>query len=252
MTDFSKIVNHPEKQLIISKLCSGDTPKVVSAHLKTKYSKPDEGHLRIPAAKLQEFYDVYGPKYGFIKKIVKQDSSKLDKEIAQSLLENSEWRARAADVTDDEINLQKKLNTMLTILEARAEQIFDKIQENPGGTKVDYVFDKIMNTLLLVIDRIDRLQNDRPDIKIEHSYTIQMMEQHTVVMQEVIKKILQQMSPEYTMLFMDLMNEGMKNAQPDDLIAKVPKMNIANEHKKVDLLMDKTIDIDIDEGDDDV
>jgi hypothetical protein len=67
-SDFSKINNHPEKQSIITKLLSGDNPKTVSAYLKDKYPKPDEGHLRIPATLLQTFLDEYADHHGFIKR----------------------------------------------------------------------------------------------------------------------------------------------------------------------------------------
>lgn len=251
MTDFKKILDHPEKQLIISKLCSGDSPKSIAIYLKNKYSKPDENHLRIGISLLEEFVNKYGAKYGFIKTIAKEDiSSKLDKEIAQSLLNNQEWRDRVASVTDEEINLRQKLGKILTILEVRAEQLFDKIQENPGDVKKDYVFDKIMNTLLLAIDRIDKIQNNRPDIKIEHTYTVQMVEQHTAAFQDAIRKVLQRMSPEFAIMFMEYLNEEMTSMRPtlSDNSAAANKKAMVIESSITDKLLSDAIEIEAEDN----
>lgn len=209
-TDFNKIATHPEIKTIISKLVSGESSKLVSKYLKDKYPKPDEGHLRIPATQLQDFLDSYADHNGYVKKIVQRGTdSKLDKKIAESLLDTAPWKERVLEGVEKEINYIDKLNSVVTILETRAEQLFDLIQSDPENIKTDYVFTKYMEQLMIAIEKADKIRNDKPDVRVEHTYTVQMVEQQTVAFQETIRRVLERMGPEYTSIFMDMLAEEM-------------------------------------------
>lgn len=43
--DYSKIINHPDKQWIITKFSSGESAKSIASYLKAKYELPEEKHL---------------------------------------------------------------------------------------------------------------------------------------------------------------------------------------------------------------
>lgn len=238
MVDFEKIVNHPEKKEIISKLVSGETPKVVSKYLKDKYSKSDETHLRIPATVLKEFLDTYANHHGYIKNIIKKTSdSKLEKKIADSLLDNRTWRIRLEETAEKEINYIDKLDSILTILETRAEQIFDLIQEDPENTRgCDYIFTKYMELLMLALEKADKIRNDKPDVKIEHNYTIQMVEQQAVVFQQAIRRVLERMNPEFSSYFLDVLNEELKNVDTQELVPQLTPKQIEKEKESLDKL----------------
>jgi hypothetical protein len=216
--DFTKILDHPEKTQIISKLVSGENPKTVSAYLKDKYPKPDEAHLRIPATTLQEFLDTYADHHGYVKKIIQRDAdSKIDKKIADSLMDTRAWRDRIVEGVKKEINYIDKLDNVLTILETRSEQIFDMIQNDPENTRTDYVFTKYMELLMLAIEKGDKIRNDRPDVRIEHTYTIQMVEQQSLAFQNAIRRMLERLGPEYGSLFMDLLKDELSKMTTKDL-----------------------------------
>jgi hypothetical protein len=223
MADFKKLLDHPEKQTIITKLTSGESPKVVSAYLKDKYQKPDESHLRLSVNLLQEFLDTYADHHGYVQKVIKNEyDSKLDKKIAESLLNNKEWKQRLEESAGKHIDFKERLANLLTIIEARTEQIFDLIQSNPESTKTDYVFTKYLEILMMVIEKGDKLFNDKPDIRIEHSYTVQMVEQQSIAFQEAIRRVLERLGPELTYTFMDLLREEMSKINPGNMIEAVP------------------------------
>lgn len=231
-TDFTKIATHPEIKTIISKLVSGESPKLVSNYLKDKYPKPDEGHLRIPATQLQEFLDSYADHNGYVKKIVQRDTdSKLDKKIAESLLDTAPWKERVLEGVEKEINYIDKLNAVVTILEKRAEQLFDLIQSDPENTRTDYVFTKYMEQLMIAIEKADKIKNDKPDVRVEHTYTVQMVEQQTVAFQEAIRRVLERMGPEYTSIFMDMLAEEMNKLRAKDVYHIPEARNIDKETK---------------------
>jgi hypothetical protein len=215
MSDFKKILDHPEKQKIIDKLVGGDSPKDVAQYLKIKYSDDDQKHLRVPASLLKEFADKHLDQCGFLNKVIKADrNGKLDSKIAESLVNNETWKDRLARYADREIDLKDKILQMLHMLEIRSEQLFDKIQENPGGIKIDYVMAKYFDLLFIAIEKADKIVNERPDQLIEHTYTVQMVEEYSVAIQEAIREVLLEMGPEHSARFMELLNaklSGIKN-----------------------------------------
>jgi hypothetical protein len=245
MADFTKIIDHPEKTTIISKLVSGESPKVVSKYLKDKYPKPDEGHLRVPATTLQEFLDTYANHHGQVKKIVgRHVNSKMDKKIHESLLDTRAWRERVLEGVDKEINYLERLDNVLTILETRAEQLFDKIQGDPEDTRTDYVFTKYMELLMLAIEKGDKIRNDRPDVRVEHTYTVQMVEQQSVAIQEAIRRVLERLGPEYSSMFMELMSEELSKMSARDIDPRPSAKEIDKEKESLNLLEDKVKDFD--------
>jgi hypothetical protein len=239
--DFSKIIDHPEKTGIISKLVNGDDPKVVARYLKDKYPKPDEVHLRVPATVLQEFVDTYSSHHGYVKQIIQKDAdSKMDKRISESLMDNRAWRERVIDGVKKEIKYIDKLDGLLTILETRAEQIFDLIQSDPENTRTDYIFTKYMELLMLAIEKADKIRNDKPDIRIEHTYTVQMVEQQSMAIQNAIKRMLERLGPENGSIFMDLLADEMSKMKPKDLLPEAPtKKEVEKEYKSIDKLNSK-------------
>jgi hypothetical protein len=236
--DFSKIVDHPEKTNIITKLVHGDSPKLVAQYLKDKYQKPDESHLRISEATLKEFLSSYGDHHGIVKKIIQKDvDSKLDRKIADSLMNTQAWKERLVDKVGEEIDYRQKLDNVLTILETRAEQIFDLIQNDPENTKnADYIFTKYLEMLMFAIEKADKIRNDKPDVRIEHTYTVQMVEQQSLAFQEAIKRVLDRLGPDYSSLFMDLLNEEMNKINPKsfDQPPVTPAKLVAKDHIMID------------------
>lgn len=245
MSDFSKIVDHPEKTIIIQKLVGGESPKVVSQYLKDKYPKPDEGNLRIPATVLQEFLDTYANHHGYVKKVLQRDAdTKIDKKIHESLMDTRAWRDRVIDGVTKEVNYLQKLDNVLSIIETRAEQLFDMIQGDPENTRTDYVFTKYMELLMLAIEKGDKIKNDRPDIRIEHTYTVQMVEQQSVAFQEAIRRVLERLGPEYTSLFLELLNDEMGKINPKTIDPIKTEKMIELERASLDKLETQVKDFD--------
>ncbi len=215
--DFQEIIQHPESQQIVAKLIAGESPKQVSEYLKIKYHEADQKHLKISAAKLQEFVDLYLNHSNFLHKILEDErQGKIDSKVAASLLDNKAWRDRLANLADDEIDLKKKITSVLHLVEARAEQIFDKIQENPRITRDDYVLVKYFENLCMLIEKADKLLNNRPDQVIQHNVTVQMVEQHSVAFQEAIKDFVKELTPEMSNRFMELLSARLNKMHGND------------------------------------
>lgn len=158
-------------------------------------------------------------------------------------MDNKVWKQRIEEAAGQELDIKKKVHNILHILEARAEQIFDLIQSNPESTKADYIFTKYMEILGNNLEKADRIVNGKPDVRIEHTYTVQMVEQQSASIQEAIRRVLERMDPEFSNLFMDLMAEEMAKTK-----GELPKANVVKssfeEMKSLDKSMTKIEKID--------
>lgn len=209
--DFSGILSHPDKDEIISKLLTGSDPKDVSQWLKLKYAEKNQTHLRLSIKILQDFSkSQYMNFYDQFKSDLvaeKSDNSKLDKKMADSLYNNKTYRERINEVADKEINIRERFLSLDLMIRDRIEQVFDKIQEDPGGFKGDYIFIKYVEQYLSLIEKYNRDVNNAPDQIIQHNHTVQYVDQNLAAMQEGIRDALLELDPELTALVMEKITE---------------------------------------------
>ena len=76
-------------------------------------------------------------------------------------------------------------------------------------------FDLMSNAL----EKADKIINERPDKLIQADITINMMEQHSVVFQNAIQKVLQKMSPEFSAFFMEELTRELGALKADEPVS---------------------------------
>jgi len=243
MADFEKILSHKDRDKIIGRLVDGELPKDIAQSLKIQYPDKDQANLRLSASLLQEFIDKYFNQYQFLNKIVLDEKTgKHDKIVYESLLNNKSWKDRVAKLADNEIDLKKQIQNLVTIVQDRMEQVFDKIQENPNGTKVDYVFIKYIDAIDKLYHSVNKIVNERPDQVIQHDISVTMVEQHSVAFQEAIRETLLELSPEVSALFMDKLTNKLNGMQPDTVSLPKPKSVETRRKEIINLLPEAVFD----------
>lgn len=215
MTDLSKILTHPEKDFIISELVSGKTAKNVNQYLALKYTKPEQKHLIISSNILKEFVDKHINLYEQLEKDLQaQHEGKLNTKIPESLLKNKTYQERLVELAGKEIDVVKSLEKIVFMLEQRLEQLFDKTQIDPNDTKDDYTLIKIHDSLMIALEKYDKIKNNKPDHVIQHNVTIQQMESHSMIFQEAIRETLAEFDAETSSRFMDLLGTKLSQLKP--------------------------------------
>lgn len=218
--DFSNLLEHPDKEEIISKLLGGTDPKEVFQWLKVKYPEKKQSHLRLTLKLLQEFtksqyVDAYKQYKDDINNIKSGSSDKINKKISATLLNNKTYHERLNEIADKELNIRKILVGTIMMIQDRAIQIFDKIQENPEAiTKAEYALIKWIEQLLSSVEKYEKLINQAPDQIIQHNFTIQYVDQQAAVFQEVIRELLAEMDPEISMKFMEKLSVKLSRLKP--------------------------------------
>lgn len=211
-TYYKKIITHPDKEEIITHIVEGKKPAEIAAWLKTKYPNDDQIHLRISPQMLKDFIDNNIDLYNDLKNHIEEHKAgTLKKKISESLINNKTYRERLAELGDQEIDLKQSIKNLLHIMVNRLEQIHDVIQQNPDKIgKGDYALDKFANTVLLTIDKCDKIINNKPDQVIQHNFTVQMVEDNVAALQNAVRSVLMKMDPEQSAIFLDLLNEEFK------------------------------------------
>lgn len=244
--DYSKLLAHPNKDEIISKLVNGIKPTDVSDWLKLKYpDAKEQNHLRLPLALLKDFIENNLDLYEAVKQDIKlAKNNKLDKQIAASLKNNTTYQERIVEAANSEIDIRKLINEAGIIIRTRIEQYFDRMQENPGNLKPDYGLMKWFDVLLNYVEKYDKIINKSPDQVIQHNVTVQVMDKYVSMMQNCIRDTLAEIDSDAAFLFMEKFNENLNKLNLPDSYTQQPepKMNIEKRMVEAKILSGKISD----------
>lgn len=218
MADFSLITDHPDSKEILSKLLSGSSPKEVSQWLKIKYPDKNQAHLRLTQKLLKEFVnsqytDVYEQFKSDLAEVSKEDKD-MHNTVSSALLNNQTYRERLQAIADKEFNILNVLDNLTVVTQQRLEQVFDRIQEEPGKFKGDHILLKYITTMFDITEKLEKIRFGAPDQILQNNVTLQAMEEYTALLQDVIRETLAEIDPDIAMLFMDKLYNRLSDLKP--------------------------------------
>jgi hypothetical protein len=222
MADFSQLISHPKYHEIVDKLLHGSDPKEVANWLKLAYPEPDQAHLRLSIKLLQEFVKSglmdYKQQFTQDLAVIKTgDLDKLNKKVAESLLNNKTYKERLSEVADKELDIREILKGTIIMLQTRLEQVFDRIQEDPANisAKQEYILINLADKVGLVVEKYDKIINQAPDVIIQHNINNQqLVDQKLAIFQQALCDTLAQIDAEASLLFIEKWTETLKKLQP--------------------------------------
>lgn len=216
MADYSNLLCHPDKDEIISKLVSGIKPKDISDWLKLKYSEKEQSHLRLSGVLLKDFIENNLDLYSQLRNdiINTKDGKDVNKKISESLINNKTYKERLNELADNELDIKKILKETVFLIRERIEQVWDKVQENPSNLKPDYALIKWFEILLNSAEKFNKIVNEAPDQVVQHNVSLQLVEQHTLVLQDAIRATLSEIDPDIAFLFIEKLNDKLAKLKP--------------------------------------
>ena len=219
MMDFSKILEHPDKEEVISKLIAGISPKDIAEWLELKYSTKEQYPLRLSQKLLKSFIDSNLDLYKQIKEDVKlvKEGKAPNKVLSKSLINNKTYQERINSYIDQEVDIKKLMRDLIFLIRDRFEQVFDRIQEDPSNIRQDHNLIRYFETLSNYIDRYDKIINGSPDQVIQHNITVQRVEEHTFALQEAIREVMTEIEPEMAFIFMEKLNAKLVKLKPEKI-----------------------------------
>lgn len=220
--DFSNLTSHPNYHEIVDKLIHGSDPKDIANWLKLAYPDKEQAHLRLSIKLLQDFVKSglmdYKQQFAKDLALVKTgDFDHLNKKVAESLLNNKTYRERLHDLADSELNIKEVLKATIIMLRDRLEQVFDRIQEDPGNInpKQEYILINLADKVGLVVEKYDKIVNQAPDVIIQHNINNQqIVDQKLAIFQEALRETLAELDAEASLLFLEKWTEKLNKLQP--------------------------------------
>lgn len=223
-----KIINHPDKDELISKLATGVLPTEINEWLSFKYSSLSDKKLVLSTKQLQSFKDDYLDVYTVIREDFQKARGALaissEDSLELSVAGNSAYKKLVMDTVGKELNLKETIRSIAHVIETRLAQIFDVIQEDPRNIngRIDRILIEYIDKFAIVLEKAHKFENESPDQVIQHNITVQHIDQHTTIFYEAIKRVLSKMDLQSSMYFMEAFNEEMNKIKSPQSRAITP------------------------------
>jgi len=214
-TSLEKILQHPDKDEIISKLIIGVSCKEVNDWLKNKYTNVSESKFVISEKLIKSFQDNYLDIYNILKddfaKTKTAINSSTEQQLELSVRNNTVYKSKMIELASKEINIKDMIKNLCVAIETRLSQVFDAIQDDPNNinTRIDRLLIEYADTLGTLLEKYYKIVENGPDQIVQHNITLQAVDQHISVFHDVIKEVLSKMDIETSMYFMEVFNEKM-------------------------------------------
>jgi hypothetical protein len=237
---WQRIIDHVDRDEIISKM-SIDTPvEDIHAWLKGKYTLASDKKLLLSLRLLKSFKDNYFDFYQTLKNDFAKTKTALAtnsmSELELAVQSNPSYKNALIGVLNEEIDLKATISRLAVAVETRLGQMYDVLQEmhrdDPRDidTRLERVFIEYVNAFTPLLEKAHKIINEAPDQIVQHNITVQHIDQTISVFYEAIRKTLEKMDLESSMLFMEIFNETLQklqdpNTTPPNRLAEVKALN---------------------------
>jgi len=240
-TVLDKILEHPDKDEIISKLIIDISEKDIHDWLDTKYCNPGESKFVLSVSSLKDFKKDYLDIYSKIKedilKVRTQGSS------ADLLLNNKSYRDKIIKTADMKLDIEEKMIRLIENIEERAAQTFDRMSNQDIDFKKDSIVISYLNSLGDALSKyyeIKEKQEKKEQLNVTNinntNITVQVLDQQVSIFYDVFKKVLSTLDFETSMKCLDLFNQELSKAK----LANTKEFTLEQQIAEVKLL-DTTI-----------
>ncbi len=219
---YKKILEHPDKDEIISKLVIGVSPSDIHDWLASKYTNISESKFVLSEKIIKSFQNTYLDFYNDIQTDLSNTKVALTTNTADqlelSVKGNSAYRDAMLKLASGELDVDRIMASMAINLETRLAQILDEIQEDPRNinTKVDRLAVEYADVIGNLLDKYHKWKEAGANLTVTHNVTLQVVDQHISVFHDVIKEVLSQMDLETSLYFMEVFNEKMSKLKMPD------------------------------------
>lgn len=232
-----KLLEHCDREEIISKLIIGISTLEIHTWLSAKY--PTEKKMVISEAVLKIFKDHHLDVYKMLQDDMnKVKQAQIDEDITLVIQDNPTYKSRMMELVGKELDVKKMITNLCLVIEQRAEQIFNMIQEDPRNlnTRTERILIEYFDTLQSALERYYKIvEAPAAQSFTQNNVSIQVIDSHVMIIQECIRETLQEIDMESSFLFIDRLNEKMaklKLPAPDSIIpteTKLAEVKLLNE-----------------------
>jgi len=214
-----KILNHPDRELVISKLLEGDSVKEVERWLKEKY--PRTRRLHISYMTLQKFRAEHLNIKGEVLDDIKNRRGEIDREASEAearmiIKASSSYQQKLEEIASSELDVTRRLLEMDSLINSRIEYYYNMLQEG-GSLREDKIFIEYINTMKALMQDWKKYIEGVADKKIEHNINISVVNEQARVLKEAVLDVLQELNPDLISVFVDRLDIKMRQLDGSDL-----------------------------------
>jgi hypothetical protein len=211
---YKNILEHPDREEIISKLAISIPCDQIESWLSAKYSNVNEKKFVIHESTLKSFQSTY---LDFYQDLL-QDMSKTKSAIASgdsvdsielAIKKNPAYNDALLKLANGELNLDSMIGKLAIGVELRISQLFDIIQEDPNNinTKQERLFIDYSEMFGNVLDKYYKWKEGQAAMMINSSVNSQLVDRHISALQEAVRDTLQSIDIDASLLFLERLNE---------------------------------------------
>lgn len=215
-----KILEHPDREEIVSKLIIGISAKDIHEWLAAKYTNVSEAKFVISEKLIKNFQDNYLDMYNLIKEDLAKTNTALaignSDSLQLAVQNNPTYKSKMLELAGQELDIKKMLANMITAVETRCAQVFDLIQADPTSvnTKEERLLIEYFDVLGSNLERWSKYVIGTPDQVVQHNVTVQHIDQHVSILQEAIRETLAEMDIDSSLRFMEIFTKKMEKLKP--------------------------------------
>lgn len=211
----NKVLRHPEKEEIISKLLQGESVKQVEAWLKKKH--PRTARLHVSWMTLQKFRKDYlnleGETLSHIKDARQnytKDSKALEKQAL--VMGSNAYQEKLAEILDEEIDVTRKMLEMEKIISSRIEYYFNSLNSG-ANLREERVFIELITQQRELLRDWKKYVEGVPDQKIDHNINITVVNEQVNVLKGIVFEVLRELDSSLIPLFIEKINSKMTDTK---------------------------------------
>ena len=218
-----KILKHPDKEEIISRLNDGESVRDVEKYLKEKY--PDKKNMHVSFVTLQAFRKDHLNLEGKVLKDIQEatavEKQKLDLQMQQRQLEaTNAYQDKINAIAKEHLDVQQQILQLNVVVEKRIEYWYNMIasgEELPA--KADNELRKYIDQQVSILQQWKKLVEGMADKTVNHNVNVNVINDQIGIIRDVIKETIAELGTEKAMMFMDRLNKrlGQTNYRPPNL-----------------------------------
>ena len=219
-----KIMKHPDREEIISKLTNGESIRSVESWLQNKY--PNTKALWVTLPTLQEFRKTYLKLDGKVLKDL-QETGKVQKQqvrefaVNQQLATSNAYQNKLMQITDSKLDVARRIVELDAIIGDRMQYWFDAVKSGEEtAIKGDRELREFMDRQMNLLAQYKKFVEGLADKTVDYNVNITVVNDQINIIRDVIRECIAELSPEQAMLFMDRLNKkmGELNYRPIDTL----------------------------------
>ena len=211
MTSFAKILGHPDKNLIVRMLTSGQGVRSVAKELKKLHPKDKKLHISVPT--LQKFRKEKLNLEGDVLEAVKQATKEkvAVKEIKKEetrLHRIPAFREAVKKAADVHVDIRQELQELLVTVKTRVEDLFDKAAAGTLSVNEEANLHKYFASWTTTIQQWAKYIDKIADKTIETNVNITVIEDQMAAIRSAVRETIEEeMDQETATRFMQRLSE---------------------------------------------